>query len=130
MIGDKECLNCGQNLIDLPGKRKKVFCNSSCRSNYWQKSDRLEKEGKSIEEIVSILSSMIKAKKSKPKKVQDLSKPNTEIKPVEQPKSNYVIDTGNKNPTTLSELKALCPPELTGFERSEWVSKKRIEYGV
>lgn len=40
------------------------------------------------------------------------------------------INEDEIRPITLSELKALCPPELTGFERSEWVSKKRIEYGV
>ena len=33
-------------------------------------------------------------------------------------------------PTTLDELKALCPKELKGFERSQWISGKRVEYGI
>ena len=34
------CLNCGTELTQLAGKRKKVFCDSTCRSNYWQKQKR------------------------------------------------------------------------------------------
>ena len=31
------CKSCGKELTDTPGKRKKQFCNSTCRSNYWHK---------------------------------------------------------------------------------------------
>jgi len=34
------------------------------------------------------------------------------------------------NPKTLDQLKALCPPELKGFDRSEWVSKNRLKYKI
>ena len=50
-----------------------------------------------------------------------------EIKPKEQQKSNFTIDT---RPKTLDQLKALCPNELKGFDRSEWIGKKRQEYGI
>lgn len=33
-------------------------------------------------------------------------------------------------PTTLAELKILCPKELTGFDRSTWIAQKRQEYGI
>lgn len=33
-------------------------------------------------------------------------------------------------PTTLDELKALCPKELTGFDRSAWIATKRQEYSI
>lgn len=46
-----KCLNCNSELIQQKGKREKVFCNSTCRSNYWQKAKRLEKEGVPPEEI-------------------------------------------------------------------------------
>ena len=46
MIGDKECLNCGKDLVHIAGKRGKIFCNATCRSNYWQKQDRKNKAGK------------------------------------------------------------------------------------
>ena len=59
--------------------------------------------------------------------VKDFTKPTNEIKPKDQPKSNFAIDT---RPKTLDQLKALCPPELKGFDRSEWIGKKRQEYGI
>ena len=37
-----ECLNCGSELINLPKKRQKIFCSSTCRTHYWQKSKRVE----------------------------------------------------------------------------------------
>lgn len=34
------CLECEKGLSQIEGKREKQFCNSTCRSNYWQKSKR------------------------------------------------------------------------------------------
>jgi hypothetical protein len=34
------CPNCGKELQQTPGKRAKEYCNSTCRSNYWQKQNR------------------------------------------------------------------------------------------
>ena len=53
-------------------------------------------------------------------KVVDLTKKTEmEIKP----KTNPI-------PRTLDELKALCPPELTGFDRSMWIANERQKYGI
>lgn len=46
------CLNCGSEIKQLPKKRKKIFCDSTCRSNYWQKSSRLETKGLSNDDII------------------------------------------------------------------------------
>ena len=35
-----KCLNCGETLVQIPQKRAKQFCDSTCRSNYWQKAKR------------------------------------------------------------------------------------------
>lgn len=35
-----KCLNCQKELQQTPNKRTKLFCNSTCRSNYWQKQSR------------------------------------------------------------------------------------------
>lgn len=34
------CLQCGKELINTPGRRPKQFCNSTCRSNYWNKAKK------------------------------------------------------------------------------------------
>ena len=64
IINTKICLNCGESLVDQSRRNNRVFCNTTCRSNYWQKSNRLEKQGKSVEEIIKLL-----AVKKKPKVV-------------------------------------------------------------
>lgn len=72
----------------------------------------------------------IKQKTKKPEKrpiVSDLTKPTGVLKPQEQPKSNYSINTAPKN---LDELKSRCPKELAGFERSAWISTERQKYGI
>lgn len=35
-----KCLECKKDLVQTAGKRAKQFCNSTCRSNYWQKAKR------------------------------------------------------------------------------------------
>lgn len=41
--------------------------------------------------------------------------------------SNYTIDT---RPQTLDQLKALCPSDLIGFEKSAWIANERQKYGI
>ena len=95
-----KCLNCNSELIQIKGKREKIFCDSTCRSNYWQKSDRLEKEGFSVEEIVD------KIKKSKGKSVKSIYKEKKEekVKDIKDEILNINSSpTINKKPLTLSE---------------------------
>lgn len=33
-------------------------------------------------------------------------------------------------PTTLGQLKALCPTDLKGMDRSLWIRQKRVELGI
>lgn len=37
------CLNCGKEIEQNPKKRAKQFCNSTCRSGYWQRQKSAEK---------------------------------------------------------------------------------------
>ncbi len=34
------CLECEKNLEQTEGKREREFCNTTCRSNFWQKVKR------------------------------------------------------------------------------------------
>lgn len=60
-------------------------------------------------------------------KVKNLTKPTNVLKPHEEAKTNFSIDT---TPKTLDELKSLCPAELTGFDRSAWIANERQKYGI
>ena len=33
-------------------------------------------------------------------------------------------------PKNLNELKALCPPNLTGLERSQWIQVNRVKFKI
>lgn len=48
------CLNCGDKIIQTPGKREKQYCGSTCRSNFFQKKKRLEKIGMSSPSPVAL----------------------------------------------------------------------------
>lgn len=39
-------------------------------------------------------------------------------------------NAGFKKPETLAQLKTLCPIELTGFEKSQWIATERQKYGI
>ena len=42
-----------------------------------------------------------------------------------------VIETKtNHIPATLAELKSMCPPELKGFDKSNWIATERVKYGL
>lgn len=58
------CKKCGKWLTQVEGRRKKEFCNNTCRSNYWYG-------------------------KNKKTSVKDLNEPTNHFKPQEQPKTNY-----------------------------------------
>ena len=50
------CEECTKEVTQTPGKRTKRFCNSTCRSNHWQKQKVLEKKAvNTIEESKPIL---------------------------------------------------------------------------
>ena len=64
------CLQCGEPVTRVEGKREKKFCNETCRSNFWYAKNKKGQQ-----------------------KITDLTKPNKEIKPTVQPKTNYSINT-------------------------------------
>lgn len=47
-----QCLNCNAEIEQTLGKRERMFCNSTCRSNYWQKQKRLKKATKIVSDKV------------------------------------------------------------------------------
>lgn len=102
-----KCLNCKKPLKQLPGKRKKKYCNSTCRSNHWQKLNPKKKKDVDTGQPAEL-----------PKKVTKVDKvivAKSVAKPV---------------PKTLKELKELCPKTLGGLERSSWIAEARKKYNV
>lgn len=102
-----ECKFCKKVVEQPEGKRKKEFCNNTCRSNFWYAQN----------------------KKGKPSvTLTDNTKPNKELKPPTTPKTNYTINTST--PKNLIELKTMCPFKEIGDERSAWIATERQKYGI
>jgi hypothetical protein len=115
MILEKTCLNCNKALPQTEGKRAKQFCNSTCRSNYWQKEKRKNSD-KSLTKVAAAISlAALPANKRNKDKVPPKKEVSQEAK------------TGFK---TLDELKATCPENLKGIDRSIWISEQRVKYNV
>jgi len=107
-----KCLNCKSPLKNLPGKRAKKFCNSTCRSHHWQKQARIKKE--ETEEVA------IEGSKTNDGPSIVVSKDNSIV--AEMQKAGI--------PKTLKELKEFCPKELSGLARSSWIATNRKFYNI
>ena len=80
---------------------RKEFCSVKCKV-YWHRDNETAKEEK-------------ETSKEEEKTPSDVKVDLDEVK---------------KRPKTLDELKAMCPPELTGLDKSGWVATERQKYGI
>jgi hypothetical protein len=113
------CLNCGKKLVHTEGKRAKVFCDTTCRSNYWQKSDRLEKKGFSAEKIVKTITSGWKTLEVNKKILRQVENAGMPDLPKTPNKPNTDTEVKNKVPANPKEEKKQQEPkenELTAFQ--------------
>ena len=72
----------------------------------------------------------------KPKEVQSsgqekeaVNKPEMKCPIIGEVEPTYKLFESYK-PKTPEDLKIMCPPELKGFDRSQWISKKRQEFNI
>lgn len=154
-----KCLKCGKALKQLPGKRPKKYCNSTCRSGDWAKAaraarnaDKPKKEPKKKKSVAG------KKVKHAPKVKKIVNKPGdiitsdtiispestfsqpqkpVKVKDLTQSAPVYLSDPApvtnysiDTRPKNLAELKAQCDPSLKGFERSLWISEARKKYSI
>lgn len=96
------CLYCGEKMDSKTAKKK--FCSEVHRVYYNRENGT-----------------------KNPIKIQDLTKPTGVVKSEINHKSNVVIDTRPKN---LDQLKLMCPEELSGFDRSEWIRENRLKFKI
>jgi hypothetical protein len=96
------CLNCGAELVQLDGKRKKIYCNSTCRSRHFQRKKHLGEMPTTF------------AKKVKMTKKEVAPKP-------------YKYDP---NKVTIVTIKESCPSSLTGLDRTIWIANERKKHNL
>lgn len=78
------CKFCKKEIEQPKGKRAKEYCNNTCRSNFWYAQNKKGKRSVQLE---------------------DQTKPNKELKPPKQPKTNYTINTTSRQPFMSDAIK-------------------------
>jgi hypothetical protein len=81
-----KCLECGKPVPQTPGKRKKEYCNSTCRTTLWKKKKNAGKEKRGPG----------RPKKNAEAKTKPVTPPETKNKPEVKPKE----DTAGKSPSS------------------------------
>lgn len=124
-INMKQCLYCGSSVEIIEGRKPKQFCGYNCRNKYYYKKSREglppKKRGRPII-VKENGSENFTGGSAKTNKIVE----NVKKVPPATTHDQQKIDTQ----TTLSELKAMCPPELTGIDRSAWISEQRQKYNL
>lgn len=74
-----KCLECEIELVQIPKKRVKQFCSSTCRSNFWQKAKRKVAENNKPENKKRIL-----GKRNKKPHIPEQKNPLTETDAIQE----------------------------------------------
>lgn len=134
---------CGKELKHIEGRRKKKYCDAKCKLKHWQLLNPVKKELKTkripIKKWEEIQKKLLeKNDRDNPftnaARGRDASGVNEdEVKPktwIGKLQDN--VDKGKcpNPPTTLDELKALCPFEKGTDEFRLWVQTERQKYGI
>ena len=107
----------------LSGK-KKLSRQSIIKIELWNKSEKPDPFTSGISGIHVIVAKEGKFKG--PASLSDHPKCKKDT-PAQEPKFEFKEFIAPKN---LDQLKALCPKELTGFDRSEWIRNERLKYNI
>lgn len=108
----KKCIYCGQTFKAVTAKKK--FCSDKCRV-YFNRGINSTEISKAKHIKSANMSRII---------IEDL------VSEKFKDKKYPLAESECFTPKTLQELKTLCPQELTGLERSQWIANKRQEYGL
>lgn len=150
----EKCLHCNKALQHVSGRKQKSFCDVNCRNKYFYAKRRKAVEdakillSKSEVKVVPPISSdqaialhnAENADQHTEKSKLRFPKPLKRAKKEELSDSELSADIifssppvaydSPRRPRNLEELKLLCPADLTGLDRSQWISKERQKYGI
>jgi len=115
-----KCLYC-ENQMDAVYRNKR-FCSNKCRV-YWNRE-------KPKVEVKNLNNQTTGLRETEKKAAQNESINNMERKTPEGYKYGQDFSVTFNKPQNLEQLKAMCPPELTGFEKSEWIATERQKYNI
>jgi ribosomal 50S subunit-associated protein YjgA (DUF615 family) len=107
-----ECLECKKEITQTKGKRPKKFCNSTCRSNYWQKEQRKNL----VNDLYELGMSVTKIDAKGVERINPLSKEGQQV--LEQSK-NVSRETSGK---WVVKERPTPPAGLTPLQKKVWLS--------
>ena len=108
----EQCLNCEAPISQKEGSRERKFCSDSCRASFHQKNNKKPVKDKVPPKWVYDYFKKNPDDLVKTIGIKDLTVPANEIKPKEQPKTNYVAKV---------EKKKEMPIGLSRTEQMRWL---------
>jgi endogenous inhibitor of DNA gyrase (YacG/DUF329 family) len=127
-----KCANnkCDKEVVSIKGKRARKTCSDSCRVLFWKQQAEASKISKVVtiarEEYDSLIqlrdNPLINAKRS-----IDGSSADT-LKMDEIGQSKELTTLASTTPKNMQELRDMCPKELIGIDRGNWISENRLKY--
>jgi hypothetical protein len=126
----KQCVICN---VEFKAKRSDAeVCSAKCRQKNWRRKIEAIKPA-DPETIIELLEAENKRliEQNEQLKAEILDKRNIPSKASQE--AIYPLTTNEcvpALPKTLDQIKALCPPDLTGLDRSQWIAKERQKYGI
>lgn len=140
------CKHCEKELTHVPGRKEKSFCNVNCRNKYFY-AERKKLVESAKANLVPLPADYVVVSKVSTIDENGVVKPLTFRKPSKKgkaaPKTDDLkekieyakttaesYDGPQKPPKTLDELKAMCPTDITGLDRSAWIADNRIKYNI
>lgn len=137
---------CNNEVEQTPGKKARKYCSNTCRQKQWQIDQKKQEEaGQGIAQQIPVIDQkrqldLEKENTQLRKENADLKKQVAELIPYrtsyqlrqkeEVSKTSTTAQEEVKIPKTYEELKAMCPPELKGMEKTFWLAEYREKYGV
>lgn len=140
----ENCLQCNKPLQHVLGRKQKSFCNVNCRNKYFY-AQRKKTIADAKAHLISLPPDYFEVNKAAVlAKIHDTKPifPQPHKKPKQAPNNDLdaSIDFVNQHaqeaydsrpwPKNLEELKKMCPSDLVGLERSNWISTERQKYGI
>lgn len=116
-----ECPICKKEFVSETGRRPKKFCSDACKVKFWNAFKKVNENNKPENKA------RIEAERNGSPRAMTF---NLNPMVVKDFKSISVEEEKPPMPQNLEELKSLCPKDLKGFDKSEWISKERQKYNL
>ncbi len=134
------CLDCEKPIVNKIGGRQKLYCNSLCRGRFFAKKISAGKDaearGGRAKELWDELQGLLNGKEPLANTREQFlyatsdTDGSIKVKKSTTPVSATVTVNKKPSPMTVQQIKELCPKNLKGLDRTEWINQEKKKHGL